>query len=92
MLGEFSIDFVFVDGVLALLEQIGVMQHRLVARGKVLTARGIEKIVDHGFGQAFGLGNIPTLGRAIASLMRDRNLDAILHHRRSDRACNAAEA
>src|SRR5271170_7538299 len=50
MLGEICIDFVFVDGVLALLEQVGVMQRRLLACGEVLAAGIIEQIADHDLG------------------------------------------
>ncbi|MGB5183694.1 MAG: hypothetical protein WBO12_16105 [Xanthobacteraceae bacterium] len=74
--GELGIDFIFVDGVLALFEQIGVMQCRLLACAEPRAAGMIEEIVDHAFGQPFGFGDIGANSRAIAALVRDRNLDA----------------
>jgi hypothetical protein len=43
---------------------------------KLRTASIIEQIVDHAFGQPFGFGDIGANGRAIAALVRDRDLDA----------------
>ncbi len=71
VLGEIGINLVFVNGVFALFEQVGVMQRRLFTRGEVLAAGIIEQIVDHGLGQSFGLGDVRAHGRAIAALMRD---------------------
>src|SRR5712692_5880549 len=76
VLGEIGIDLVFVDGVLALLEQIRIMQRCLLTLAEALAARIIEQVIDHVLSQPFRLCDRRAYGRAIAALMRNRNLDA----------------
>jgi len=75
MLGKLGIDLVFVDGVLALFEQIGVTQGRLFAGAELRAAGVIEQVANHAFGQSFGFGDIGADGRAITALVCDRDLD-----------------
>src|SRR5262245_14136540 len=47
VLGEIGIDLVFVDGALALLEQIRIMQRCLLTLAEALAAHIIEQVIDH---------------------------------------------
>src|SRR6266446_10452178 len=51
--GELGIDFIFVDGMLALLEEASIMQRRLFARTEVLAPGIIEQVIDHVLSQPF---------------------------------------
>src|SRR5260370_9144885 len=57
-------------------EQMRIMQRCLLTLAEALAARVIEQVIDHVLGQPFRLCDGRAYRRAIAALMRDRNLDA----------------
>src|SRR5262245_39521590 len=76
VLSEICINFVLIDGLFALFKQVRIMQRRFLTLAKALATRIFEQIVDRVLGQPFRLCDGRAYGRAIATLMRDRNLDA----------------
>src|SRR5262245_34736896 len=62
--------------MLALFEEIGIVQRCFLTLAEALAARIIEQVADHVLGEPFRLCDCRAYRRAIAALMRDRNLDA----------------